>query len=42
MPYSDLHKKKKAKNYTLLAILVVLIALFFVLTIVRMSSVAGA
>lgn len=35
MPLSDLHKKKKVKNYTLMAILLATIVLFFFITIVK-------
>ncbi len=38
MPITKLHKKQKAKNYTILAILVFTIILFFVLTITKIKA----
>jgi len=38
MPHSELHKKKAKKNYTVLAIIFALVALFFVISIIKMSA----
>lgn len=38
MPYSEQHKTKKRKNYTMLAILLALFALLFAITMVRMGG----
>ena len=40
MPHSELHKKKKIKNYALLAIIICAMITFFAITIVRISSAA--
>jgi hypothetical protein len=37
MPHSDLHKKKKKKNYTILAILFAFIAVIWAITMIKMS-----
>ncbi len=39
MPYSDLHKRKKFKNYTLMAVLLALVILFFVLGAIKFQSI---
>ena len=39
MPLHPIHKKKKTKNYALLIVIVTLMALFFTLTIVKISEV---
>lgn len=41
MPRSPIHEKKKAKNYTLLAILVGVIVMFFVLAMVKVKFLMG-
>jgi len=38
MPIHEIHKKKKIKNYTLLAILVAFILTFFFVTIVKFQD----
>lgn len=38
MPHSDIHQRKRAKNYTLLCILVGMMALFYALTMVKMGA----
>lgn len=38
MPLHPEHEKKKYKNYTLLAVLVGVMALFFVLTIIKIKA----
>ncbi len=38
MPRSDLHKKQKTKNYALMAMLFGLVALFWVLTIIKLKN----
>lgn len=37
MPHSDLHKKKKAKNYMILALLFGFIAIVWVVTMLKMT-----
>ena len=37
MGYSDLHKVKKKKNYTILAILVAFIAMIWAITMIKMG-----
>lgn len=37
MPMSDLHKKKKWKNWLLFGLIIGMMALFFAITIIRMS-----
>lgn len=37
MPHSDLHKKKKVKNYTILAILAAFIVIVWAITMLKMS-----
>lgn len=37
MPHSKLHKRQKAKNYTLLVALLVLVAIFFTLAIIKLK-----
>ncbi|MCE3232357.1 MAG: hypothetical protein K0R98_614 [Rickettsiaceae bacterium] len=39
MPLNEVHKKKKSKNYALLAIVVSLMLLFFAVTIVKIKEV---
>ncbi len=38
MPYSELHRRKKIKNFTLLAVLLAVVALFFVLGVIKFQS----
>lgn len=38
MPHSELHERKKFKNYTLLLLLVGLVVLFFAITLVRFQA----
>lgn len=38
MPYSAVHKRKKYKNYAVLVILLSLIAVFFMLGIIKVSQ----
>lgn len=38
MPLSDLHQRKRVKNFTVAAILLALILLFFVITIIKLSG----
>ena len=38
MPYSKLHQQKKVKNYTLLVVLLSIIAILFVVAMVKMSN----
>jgi len=38
MPITDVHKRKLTKNLTLAGILVVIMALLFVLTLVKMGG----
>ena len=38
MPISDIHKQRKTKNYTLLAVIITVIILFFFLTIIKLKS----
>lgn len=35
---SAIHKKKKTKNYTLLAMLLGMVALFFAVSVIRLSG----
>ena len=35
---SELHKRRRIRNYTLLAVLLGLVALFFVMSMVRMGG----
>ena len=37
MPHSDLHKKKRKKNYTILAILGAFIAMIWAITMIKMG-----
>lgn len=37
MPKSELHNRKKTKNYAVLAGIIALVALIFVVTILKMS-----
>jgi len=39
MPISDLHKKRRGRNVAIAAILFGLVALFFFITIIKLSSV---
>lgn len=39
MPLSDLHKKKRAKNFMILAAIVAWIALIWVVTMVKIANV---
>lgn len=41
MPHSDLHKKKKQKNLTILAIIICWVALIWIVTMVKMFNAAG-
>lgn len=38
MPHSDLHKKKRMKNYALLAIIVGWCALIWIIAMIRMGG----
>lgn len=38
MPLSPLHKKQRAKNFALLAILLAMMAVFFAITVIRLGS----
>lgn len=38
MPYSDLHKRKKFKNYALLAFILALVVIFFVMGMIKFHS----
>ena len=38
MPYSERHKTQKKKNYALMGVLLVLFALLFSITIMRMGK----
>jgi hypothetical protein len=38
---TDVHAEKKTKNYTVLAILFAVIAVIFVITIIRLSALSG-
>lgn len=38
MPYGEMHEKKKAKNYTLLIVILAVIALFFGMALVKFSG----
>lgn len=38
MPLSDIHKRKKAKNFMILGAITAWIALIFVVTIIRISN----
>lgn len=38
MSKSEMHKKQKEKNYTLLVVLLALVILFFMVSLVRLSS----
>lgn len=42
MKYSPVHEKQKNKNFTLLAILLGLVVLFFAITVVKISGAAGS
>jgi hypothetical protein len=37
MPHSDLHKKKRKKNFTILAILFAFIAVVWAITMIKMG-----
>jgi len=37
MPHSELHKKKKKKNFVVLGIIFGLVALFWAITMIKMS-----
>jgi len=37
MPHSDLHEKKKKKNYTILGVIAALFVLFWMITMVKMG-----
>lgn len=39
MPYSEIHKRKKIKNYTLMGVLLALVVLFFVLGVIKFQSI---
>ena len=38
MPHSDLHSRRKSKNYLTFALLIGLVALFFAVTLIRMGG----
>ncbi len=38
MPPSEQHKRQKVKNYTVLAIIFAMMALFFVISIIRVGG----
>ena len=38
MPLSELHKRRRTRNVALLAVLLGLVALFFVMSLVRMGE----
>ena len=38
MPLSDLHKRRRTRNFAMLAVLLGLVALFFVMSMVRMGG----
>lgn len=38
MPLSDLHKQKRKKNFTVLALILGFVALIFVISIIRMQG----
>ena len=38
MPMSDEHRRKRGRNYALAAVLLFLVALFFVVSIVKMQG----
>jgi len=38
MPHSDLHKQKKKKNFAILAMIVVFIAIFWAITMIRIAG----
>lgn len=38
MPLSDLHKKQKEKNYTLLIVLLALVGMFFMVSLVKLAG----
>ncbi len=38
MPYSDLHRKKSKKNYIVLAIIFGLVALFWIITMIKIGA----
>jgi len=39
MPFSDLHKKKRAKNFMILGAIVAWIALIWIVTMVKIANV---
>jgi hypothetical protein len=41
MPISEIHKKKRLKNYVILAILLSVIAMFFTVTIIKLKAVSA-
>ncbi len=38
MPHSDLHKKKAKKNYIVLGIIFALVALFWIMTMIKVGG----
>jgi hypothetical protein len=38
MPHAELHKKKKARNYAVLAAVLCFVAILFVVSIIRMKG----
>lgn len=38
MPHSDMHRQRRGRNYALGAFLLVLVVIFFVVTIVKMKA----
>lgn len=37
MPLSDRHKQQKTKNYTILILMLIIVAIFFGLTLIKIS-----
>ena len=40
MPYGDMHAQQKKKNYVLLALILVLVILFFAVTLVKIAYIS--
>lgn len=38
MPHDPMHERKKSKNYTMLAILLSVVAIFFAIGMIKMSG----
>ena len=38
MPLTELHKKKRAKNFMVLGIIVVMMVVFYMITIIRLTE----